>query len=288
MMSKYPTILEIIDWMENLAPQSFACDWDSVGLQIGYADRTVKRCLLALDFSTDTWQYAKSRGYDFIIVHHPCLFNGTKTLIGTNPEQRIFLEAIQADISIYAAHTNLDSAPGGVNEALLDRLGFQSLQTLLPLPSEQIPEDYSTCNAKMIFPNLPESIVPGDLRLTIFETPRQAFDLIRHIQQTLSGPGYQVNSTENTAIKRLVVLGGAYDGHWNQTLVKHHVDFLLTGEIKYHDLLTLKAHHITAMSIGHDVSERVVLPYLQRGLSLAFPDARFEVYEGLEYNHITC
>ena len=36
----------------------------------------------------------------------------------------VMYELIKHDIAVYAAHTNLDAARGGVNDVLADRLGL--------------------------------------------------------------------------------------------------------------------------------------------------------------------
>lgn len=48
---------------------------------------------------------------------------------------------------------------------------------------------------------------------------------------------------------------------------------VLTGEFKHHDALTLLRHGVTAIHIGHDASERAVLPVVKDRLAGAIPAA---------------
>ena len=44
----------------------------------------------------------------------------------------------QNDIAVYAAHTNLDVAPGGVNDMLATKLGLIDTEIVEPTYSERI------------------------------------------------------------------------------------------------------------------------------------------------------
>ena len=42
----------------------------------------------------------------------------------------MYLEAIKNDIVVYAAHTNLDNAPGGVNFKIAEKIGLKNVRIL--------------------------------------------------------------------------------------------------------------------------------------------------------------
>jgi putative NIF3 family GTP cyclohydrolase 1 type 2 len=44
------------------------------------------------------------------------------------------LDLVKADVACFAAHTNLDVVPGGVNTALAEHLGLRELDSLIPVP----------------------------------------------------------------------------------------------------------------------------------------------------------
>ena len=42
--------------------------------------------------------------------------------------ERCILKAIKNDIVVYAAHTNLDNAPGGVNFKIAEKIGLKNVR----------------------------------------------------------------------------------------------------------------------------------------------------------------
>jgi dinuclear metal center YbgI/SA1388 family protein len=67
-----------------------------------------------------------------IVSHHPLIFSGLKQITGKNDVQRCVAKAIKNDIAIYAAHTNLDNVPDGVNGKIAQKIGLINTQILIP------------------------------------------------------------------------------------------------------------------------------------------------------------
>lgn len=59
-----------------------------------------------------------------ILSHHPVIFHPLKKVERGTP----VYEAIRRGVGILCAHTNLDLAEGGVNDALAEMLSLQKLQ----------------------------------------------------------------------------------------------------------------------------------------------------------------
>jgi dinuclear metal center YbgI/SA1388 family protein len=116
--------------MELLAPRQLAYDWDNVGLQLGDPRGTVEKILVTLDIDERVLHEAISAGADFIISHHPLIFRPLKALRTDLPVGRLIAAALAAGIRIYAAHTNLDIADGGVNDILAAQLGLTRVKVL--------------------------------------------------------------------------------------------------------------------------------------------------------------
>ena len=69
-------------------------------------------------------------GYNVVISHHPLIFKGYKSITGRDYVERCILKAIKNDIVVYAAHTNLDNAPGGVNFKIAEKIGLKNVRIL--------------------------------------------------------------------------------------------------------------------------------------------------------------
>lgn len=125
-------IKDILQTIEQLAPLPLQEDFDNSGLQVGDANREATGALLCIDVTENVIEEAISLNCNLIIAHHPLAFRSFKSMTGRNYVERCMIKAIKNDICIYAAHTNLDNARGGVNYKLAEMLGLQQLRILSP------------------------------------------------------------------------------------------------------------------------------------------------------------
>ena len=151
-----PTVAQIEQALFQLAPKDLAFDWDNVGHLEGSPDQEVQRVLVALDVTENVVSEAEKLGCQLIVSHHP-LMNvrwhqaEMQTLRPDRYLGRLLRRLVKADISVISMHTNLDIAPGGVNDALIAQTldAFRSrellkLKVLLetaPKPPREIAEE---------------------------------------------------------------------------------------------------------------------------------------------------
>ena len=124
------TCQTIIDWMEQLAPKRLAEEWDNVGLLVGSPSHKVERVLVALDATDNIIDYAIEQGAEMIVAHHPFLFRPMKQIRTDWAQGAMIEKLLKNGIAVYAAHTNLDIAEGGVNDVLAERIGLTEVETL--------------------------------------------------------------------------------------------------------------------------------------------------------------
>ena len=123
-------VKDFIEIIEEFAPINLKEDFDNVGLMVGDKEKEVKRILLSLDCTLEVIEEAITHNVDLIITHHPLIFRKpsnitTDTLVGKK-----IIKLIKNDISLYSSHTNLDSASGGLNETIVNILGFDSKELI--------------------------------------------------------------------------------------------------------------------------------------------------------------
>ena len=123
-------IKEIVSALEQFAPLPLQDGFDNAGLQIGLTDAEVTGALLCLDVTEAILDEAISLGFNLIIAHHPIIFKGYKSITGKDYVERCILKAIKNDLVIYAAHTNLDNAPEGVNFKIAEKIGLKNVRVL--------------------------------------------------------------------------------------------------------------------------------------------------------------
>ena len=126
------TVADILDVLEALAPTGMKMDWDNVGLLCGSRKKEVEQVLVALDPFEDVCDEAVEWGADVIVTHHPLIFRPVANVTDETSVGRIIERLCSAGICAVNAHTNLDCAPGGVNDELAAVLGLRSVTVLNP------------------------------------------------------------------------------------------------------------------------------------------------------------
>ncbi len=124
------TVADIIGAMEVIAPTRLAEAWDNVGLQVGQTDWRVKTIWIALDPSPDVVAAACQKNVDLLITHHPLIFKPLRSVDFNSATGNSIRLAAQQQLAIFAAHTNFDSAAGGLNDTLAQQIGLANLKTL--------------------------------------------------------------------------------------------------------------------------------------------------------------
>jgi dinuclear metal center YbgI/SA1388 family protein len=129
---KNPNGHEIIQLFEQFSPKSLAMEGDKIGLQVGRLNKKVDRVMIALDVLEDVIDEAIEKNVQLIIAHHPIIFRPLKNVLTDTTQGRMVEKLLKHDIAVYAAHTNLDVAKGGVNDLLATALELQEPEVLVP------------------------------------------------------------------------------------------------------------------------------------------------------------
>jgi dinuclear metal center YbgI/SA1388 family protein len=127
-----PTIGEIVDFLERLAPPALAADWDNVGLLWGDRSRSARRALTCLTLTSAVAEEALAARVDLIVTHHPVLFRAVKRLTADDAQGKMLLDLAAARVAVYSPHTAYDSAAGGINQQLAELLGLLDIRPLEP------------------------------------------------------------------------------------------------------------------------------------------------------------
>lgn len=126
------TVKDITKILEELAPLSYAEEFDNVGLLVGDYNMNVKGVLVTLDTLENVVDEAIKKDCNMIVSFHPIIFKGLKKLTGANYVERVVLKAIAHNIAIYSMHTALDNSNMGVNAKICEVLGIQNPKILIP------------------------------------------------------------------------------------------------------------------------------------------------------------
>lgn len=143
-------VKDIIHIMEMWAPLHLAESWDNPGLMVGNPEQVVKGILTTLDVTEEAIDYAVNHDCNLIISHHPLIFKGLKRVDARTAQGAMVTRLIKEDIAVYSAHTNLDIAPGGLNDMLAKALGLEGCSGFIKTGEDRqyklvtyVPTDYA-------------------------------------------------------------------------------------------------------------------------------------------------
>ncbi|HOK88413.1 MAG TPA: Nif3-like dinuclear metal center hexameric protein [Candidatus Hydrogenedentes bacterium] len=126
------TVADVRAWLDQLAPPAWGVSWDRGGLQVGRPDATVTGICVCLNLRPEVIDFAREHGANLFIAHHPPVWDPVKALRTDHPGTLTLVRAAALDMHCLAAHTCLDVAPGGINDALADALGLTETRPLFP------------------------------------------------------------------------------------------------------------------------------------------------------------
>lgn len=232
-------VKDITEVIERFAPTALAEGYDNVGLMVGSNSVPVNGVLLALDVTEEVVDEAIELGVNMILSHHPLIFSGLKSIVGRNYIERTIIKAIKHNITIYSAHTNADSAIGGVSFNLAEKLKVTNLKVLDP---KEINPSTET-NGLGVY---------GEL-----ESEVDLMEFLAFAKERLNLKSLRYSTPHKKTIKKVAVCGGSGASYINKAK-SIGADIYLTGDIKYHDYF-LPESDITIADIGHYESEVFIL-----------------------------
>ncbi len=127
---------EIFKALEEWAPRDLAYDWDNVGLQVGSAGDKTEKVLVTLDVIESVVDEAIRQEVNLIVAHHPLIFKPLKQIDFQSFKGKVIKKLIEHNITVYASHTNLDIAEGGVNDLLSEALHLTQTSPLVHVRNE--------------------------------------------------------------------------------------------------------------------------------------------------------
>lgn len=127
------TVGEVVHILKEWAPLELKESWDNPGLLVGNPTDTVTKIMTTLDVMMGTVDYAIDHGIELIVSHHPIIRKNIIQNLRTDTyDGEMFQKLLSHHIAVYSAHTNLDSADGGVNDVMARLLNLKNVSGLVP------------------------------------------------------------------------------------------------------------------------------------------------------------
>ena len=232
-------IKEIISALERFAPLPLQESYDNAGLQVGLtAEQEASGALLCLDVTEEVIREAIDLGCNLIVSHHPLLFRPLKQVTERTLVERCVRLAIQNDITIYAAHTNLDNAEDGVNYRMAEKLGLVDVQ-MMQQHQVTVGERRVTAGSGLI----------GYLPVA-----EDSLAFLQRIKDVFHVECLQYNELLGRPIESVALCGGAGAFMLDEAL-RLEADAFITGEMSYHQFFGHE-QEIQLAVMGHYQSEQ--------------------------------
>lgn len=217
-------VQEVINHLHNLAPLTYAEDFDNVGLLVGDKNQTISGVLVTLDTTEAVVDEAIEKECNLIVSFHPIIFKGLKKLTGKTYVERVVIKAIQNDIAIFAIHTALDNTFKGVNAIICDQLNLKNKQILMPQKG----------TIKKLTTYIPKENA-NELRQSLFEVGAGAIGNYDNCSFNSEGTGtFKANENANPVIGQKNQLREESETQINITFHKHLEAIILKTLFKTH------------------------------------------------------
>jgi len=244
------TVKDVLDCVQTLAPTYMKESWDKVGLNCGRLSAPVTRVLVALDPFAAVCKEAKEIGAELLVTHHALIWQpGFVTDESQWGKNALYL--IENGIAHLNAHTNLDCAPGGVNDTLAQTLGLRNIQVVSPAGTDSQGNEY------------------GLLRMG--EVSEQSLDCFMGVvKENLGCQGLRYVSC-GKPVSKVAVGGGACAGYIQQA-ASAGCDTFVTADVRYNQFWDAQDLGINLIDAGHFHTENPVCAILAKAISAAFPE----------------
>ena len=243
-------IYEICDYLNSICPENLAEEWDNVGFLIGDKSKDVTKIMVCLDVDLSVAKEAYENKANFIISHHPVIFNPVKRL--TEDNEKLLRYLIKNDISVYSAHTNLDVVCGGLNDLLAKKTGLENTEILVPVKE---------FDGKMC----------GYGRYAKLEKPAKLKDVLNSIKQSLGNENLRFCGDEEKNIEYVAVNSGGGSSMMEFCFDKK-IDLYITGDFKYNLIRDAYENDFAVIDAGHYETEIIAMDWFLEKLNVKFND----------------
>lgn len=252
------TVNDVLNYLNTIAPPSMKMDWDNVGLLCGNRNAPVTKILVALDPFEAVIDEAQYESAELIITHHPLIFQPIKSVTDDTEIGRCIRKLCYYGINAINAHTNLDCAPGGVNDRLAETLGLSNIQVINPMGVDDQGKEW------------------GLLRMGEVN-PQSLCDFLETVKTNLGCHGLRFVDG-GKPVQKVAVGGGACAGEM-MAAYRAGCDTFVTSDVKYNQFWDAQTLGLNLIDAGHFATENPIVSVLAEKLKSQFPDLEVVISE---------
>jgi dinuclear metal center YbgI/SA1388 family protein len=213
---------------------------------------------------------------DLLVSHHPLIFKPLSSIHFHTPFGSIVDLAVRHHLSIFAAHTNLDSVTGGINDILARRIGLKDLKPLAPY-----------CDAKQN--DLAEDHIRFDPDSVLSHAPLHGMGRIGRLDNTMDLKSFALMIKKQLQLKILrfagdpalpvqqVAVCGGSGSSLLASFLASGAQAYVSGDLHYHDAREVESTHRGIIDIGHFTSEHLIVEALAERLKQLLAEFQLDI-----------
>ncbi len=222
------TLEKLMAYLETIAPLSLAEDYDNVGLLVGDRQAKVSRVLVSLDTDADVVAEAAEQGCELILSHHPLLFHPVRHILYDEAAGETLRRLVGGGMALYACHTNLDAAEGGLCDYLLQKMGITDIRHSLTDAARR----------------------DGIGRVAVLERAMTLGDLMEQIRDALSLPSLRYVGDPDELVQTVGICNGG-GGDLVEDAYRMGCDLYISGDLKHHHGRFAYENNLALLELTH-------------------------------------
>lgn len=228
-MSSAPTLSDVVGILESLYPPGTAEGWDAVGLVAGDPAAEVRRVLFAVDPVAGVVDEALEWNADLLVTHHPLFLRGVHSVAADTFKGSVVHRLVTSGCALHVAHTNADSAPRGVADALADLVGIADRRPLVARPLVARGDDAGTASDI------------GIGRVGTLAEPVTLREFAERVARALpaTAQGVRFSGDPEAQVRTAAVVGGSGDSLFDDVRAAG-VDVYVTSDLRHHPASELR------------------------------------------------
>ena len=247
-------VIELYEKLCEIIPTSLSCAWDRDGLEsCPEPEREVGKVLISLDITNEVIDEAIDNNVDVIISHHPIFFGGLGNMNALTFDGARAVKLAKNNIATMSFHTRLDALSGGVNDTLARRIGLTDIEVI------------------------------GDDRIGRIGNLAEEMDAVEYARFVKGALSYGEGDREASIslspagrrVKRVALVGGG-GGDFIRMAAENGADTYVTGDMKYHELLSASDFKVNLITAGHFFTEYPVCEFLEKTVKEICPTAEIK------------
>lgn len=230
-------VVDIINFIEKIAPCSQAASWDRSGIQVAAMREHASQVAVMLDPSLTQVEKALAAGADFILSHHPL------SMTPRFPDQADgYLALLSALLGrkawLYSAHTSLDANPCGPVRWLAEALGLTGVATLEATGGPAACPEAGAAEGGQAY---------GFGFIGDMPQPLPYGDFCHVLAAALGKASWQACGPQPAVVRRVACCPGSGSSLFSLA-ADAGADVFITGDVKYHSALETP---LRALDVGH-------------------------------------